>query len=309
MALFCAQLRRATHVVRKPERLSDTLPESRPTSISPKTNDSHRIAALSVIGLWGVSGAVYREVLFRTHIIHGVNHDCLNDGEIVKRFALSYHALVALQTFLVIALCAATDVLKDVLKQMRVLTIIRSALALFVDHPPSTWMVLAFALTAPTVTKNNNKLGEADDDEHTPTHAGVRVLTVVEMFARLSSPFTNAALTRKTAQSYAAEEGQIAAIRELASVYLRRWPAMMLGLVAPGESRPLREAAGVLQQLGDSPPPVQDTVAARISPFSRPELHDPCQRRLGPPMRLRDLAALFTPTAPAELPLRALEHA
>ena len=56
------------------------------------------------------------------------------------------------------------------------------------------------------------------------------------------------------------EQGQIMAIQELSGSYLRRWPALM-----PGQSEPsaftltvaLIEVAGLLRQLGNSPPPVQ----------------------------------------------------
>ena len=56
------------------------------------------------------------------------------------------------------------------------------------------------------------------------------------------------------------EQGQISAIQELANAYLKRWPAMMPGQVAPPTSVlvvALREVAGLLQQLGNAPPPVQ----------------------------------------------------
>lgn len=56
------------------------------------------------------------------------------------------------------------------------------------------------------------------------------------------------------------EQGQISAIQELANAYLKRWPAMMPGQVAPNSAIlviVLREVAGLLQQLGNSPPPVQ----------------------------------------------------
>ena len=56
------------------------------------------------------------------------------------------------------------------------------------------------------------------------------------------------------------EQGQISAIQELANAYLKRWPAMMPGQVAPPTSFlvvALREVAGLLQQLGNAPPPVQ----------------------------------------------------
>lgn len=56
------------------------------------------------------------------------------------------------------------------------------------------------------------------------------------------------------------EQGQISAIQELANLYLKRWPAMMPGKVAPASAVlaiVLREVAGLLQQLGNAPPPVQ----------------------------------------------------
>jgi hypothetical protein len=56
------------------------------------------------------------------------------------------------------------------------------------------------------------------------------------------------------------EQGQIGAIQELANAYLKRWPAMMPGQVAPSSAVlviVLREVAGLLQQLGNAPPPVQ----------------------------------------------------
>ena len=56
------------------------------------------------------------------------------------------------------------------------------------------------------------------------------------------------------------EQGQISAIQELVTAYLKRWPAVMPGQVAPSSLMlviVLREVAGLLQQLGNSPPPVQ----------------------------------------------------
>jgi hypothetical protein len=56
------------------------------------------------------------------------------------------------------------------------------------------------------------------------------------------------------------EQGQIAAIQELANVYLKRWPPMMPGQVAPSSAVlvcVLREIGGLVQQLGNAPPPVQ----------------------------------------------------
>jgi HEAT repeat-containing protein 5 len=56
------------------------------------------------------------------------------------------------------------------------------------------------------------------------------------------------------------EQGQIAAIQELASSYLKKWPALMPGQVEPSHlvlSVVLKEVAGLLHQLGNAPPPVQ----------------------------------------------------
>jgi hypothetical protein len=128
------------------------------------------------------------------------------------------------------------------------------------------------------------------------------------------------------------EQGQIGAIRELANVYLKRWPAMMPGSIAPGEAIlvvVLREVAGLLQQLGNAPPPVQDAVADPLvtllaHPSHTVRVNTAWALRCfcySTPLRLpktvivvmellqRDLTALLTPTAPAEVPLRALGHA
>lgn len=56
------------------------------------------------------------------------------------------------------------------------------------------------------------------------------------------------------------EQSQIAAIQELSNSYLKRWPAMMPGQVAPSSLCIViaaKEVAGMLQQLGNAPPPVQ----------------------------------------------------
>ncbi|KAJ7157551.1 clathrin-coated vesicle protein [Mycena crocata] len=128
------------------------------------------------------------------------------------------------------------------------------------------------------------------------------------------------------------EQGQIGAIRELANVYLKRWPAMMPGSIAPGEAVLvviLREVAGLLRQLGNAPPPVQDAVADPLvtllaHPSHTVRVNAAWALRCfcySTPLRLpktiivvmellqRDLAALLTPTAPAEIPQRALGHA
>jgi HEAT repeat-containing protein 5 len=56
------------------------------------------------------------------------------------------------------------------------------------------------------------------------------------------------------------EQGQIAAIQELSGSYLKRWPVLMPGqseLSALTLTVALIEVAGLLRQLGNSPPPVQ----------------------------------------------------
>src|SRR6266702_2182450 len=56
------------------------------------------------------------------------------------------------------------------------------------------------------------------------------------------------------------ERSQIAAIQELSKVYLKRWPALLPGSMAPTAhvlTIVLKEVAGLLQQLGNAPPPVQ----------------------------------------------------
>ena len=56
------------------------------------------------------------------------------------------------------------------------------------------------------------------------------------------------------------EQGQIAAIQELSRSYLKKWPALMPGQVAPTPAVlviVLKEVAGLVQQLGNAPPPVQ----------------------------------------------------
>lgn len=60
------------------------------------------------------------------------------------------------------------------------------------------------------------------------------------------------------------ERGQIAAVRALASNYLSKYPAVMPGSVAPSPEILvvcLIETAALLDQLGNSPPPVQDALA------------------------------------------------
>ncbi|KAI0080179.1 ARM repeat-containing protein [Panus rudis PR-1116 ss-1] len=59
------------------------------------------------------------------------------------------------------------------------------------------------------------------------------------------------------------EQGQILAIQELSTSYLKRWPAMMPGQNAPTPlvlTVALREVAGLVQQLGNTPSPVQSAL-------------------------------------------------
>lgn len=56
------------------------------------------------------------------------------------------------------------------------------------------------------------------------------------------------------------EQGQIGAIRELSNTYLKKWPALMPGHMSPNSSVlviALKEVTGLLEQLGNAPPPVQ----------------------------------------------------
>ncbi|KAJ7066512.1 clathrin-coated vesicle protein [Mycena amicta] len=128
------------------------------------------------------------------------------------------------------------------------------------------------------------------------------------------------------------EQGQIGAIRDLANVYLKRWPAMMPGSTAPGENVlvvVLREVAGLLQQLGNAPPPVQDAVSEPLvtllaHPNHTVRVNASWALRCfcySTPLRLpktiitvmellqRDLTQLLTPTASPDVPFRALGHA
>lgn len=56
------------------------------------------------------------------------------------------------------------------------------------------------------------------------------------------------------------EQGQIGAIQELSSSYLKKWPALLPGQTPTNHLTlvvVLKEIAGLLQQLGNAPPPVQ----------------------------------------------------
>ncbi|EED81460.1 predicted protein, partial [Postia placenta Mad-698-R] len=128
------------------------------------------------------------------------------------------------------------------------------------------------------------------------------------------------------------EQAQITAIQELSNAYLKRWPAMMPGQVAPNPLClviALREVAGLLQQLGNAPPPVQD---ALVEPLQTLLSHPSHTIRVNAawalrcfcystPLRLpkvllsvvemlqRDITTLTTPAAPSDINTRALGHA
>ncbi|KAH9916212.1 clathrin-coated vesicle protein [Fomitopsis serialis] len=128
------------------------------------------------------------------------------------------------------------------------------------------------------------------------------------------------------------EQAQISAIQELSTVYLKRWPALMPGQTAPNPlclAVALREVAGLLQQLGNAPPPVQD---ALVEPLQTLLGHPNHTIRVNAswalrcfcystPLRLpkvllsvvemlqRDISTLTTPAAPADITTRTLGHA
>ncbi|KAJ3852125.1 clathrin-coated vesicle protein [Lentinula lateritia] len=128
------------------------------------------------------------------------------------------------------------------------------------------------------------------------------------------------------------EQGQIGAIRELSTSYIKRWPAMMPGQTSPTSSVlvvVLREVAGLLQQLGNAPPPVQDALA---EPLITLLAHSSHTTRVtaswalrcfcySTPLRLpktiitviemlqRDLTSILSPAAPSDIDSRTLGHA
>lgn len=85
------------------------------------------------------------------------------------------------------------------------------------------------------------------------------------------------------------EQAQITAIQELSSTYLRKWPALMPGQVAPPSqvlTIALKEVGGLLEQLGNAPPPVQVSrdaprcsrnliLMSAVGSFSRTPRHAP----------------------------------
>ncbi|KAH7905717.1 armadillo-type protein [Hygrophoropsis aurantiaca] len=128
------------------------------------------------------------------------------------------------------------------------------------------------------------------------------------------------------------EQGQIEAVQELSSSYLKRWPALMPGQIAPNSlvlAVALKEVAGLLQQLGNAPPPIQDSVseplfallahpshkvrvnaswALRCFCYSTP-LHLPKAILSMMESLQRDLESLQSPAAPSDIDRRALGHA
>ncbi|KAF8523823.1 ARM repeat-containing protein [Gautieria morchelliformis] len=128
------------------------------------------------------------------------------------------------------------------------------------------------------------------------------------------------------------EPGQIGAIRELSNSYLKKWPALMPGQISPSPLTlvvVLKEIAGLLQQLGNAPPPVQDALSAPLVDLLAHPNHSTrisaawtlrCFCR-STPLRLpkivltvmemlqRDISTLSTPAAPANIDQRALGHA
>ncbi|KAG0706406.1 armadillo-type protein [Suillus ampliporus] len=128
------------------------------------------------------------------------------------------------------------------------------------------------------------------------------------------------------------EQGQIAAIQELSSSYLKRWPALMPGQLAPSSAIltiALEEVAGLLQQLGNAPPPVQDAVSAPLLTLLTHPSHSVRVNAswtlrcfcYSTPLRLpksmlaiaeslqRDIESLQSPAAPSDIDRRTLGHA
>ncbi|KAG2366768.1 armadillo-type protein [Suillus spraguei] len=127
------------------------------------------------------------------------------------------------------------------------------------------------------------------------------------------------------------EQGQIAAIQDLSSSYLKRWPALMPGQVAPSSSIltiALEEVAGLLQQLGNAPPPVQDAVSVPLMALLTHPSHSVRVNAswtlrcfcYSTPLRLpkamlaiaeslqHDIESLQSPAAPSDIDRRTLGH-
>ncbi|KAF9239616.1 armadillo-type protein [Melanogaster broomeanus] len=128
------------------------------------------------------------------------------------------------------------------------------------------------------------------------------------------------------------EQGQIIAIQELSSTYLKRWPALMPGQVAPNSTVliiVLKEIAELLQQLGNAPPHVQDAVSEPLLNLLTHRSHGVRVNAswtlrcfcFSTPLRLpktilaisealqRDIGSLQSPAAPSDIDRRTLGHA
>jgi hypothetical protein len=128
------------------------------------------------------------------------------------------------------------------------------------------------------------------------------------------------------------EQGQIGAIRELTQAYLKKWPALLPGQVPPSHLvlvPVLDEISGLLDQLGQAPPTVQEVL---LEPLLRLVTHPAHAVRVSAawclrcfcrttPARLdstiaavlgeltKEIATLGTPVAPADLGSRMMGRA
>ncbi|KAF8333580.1 ARM repeat-containing protein [Cantharellus anzutake] len=128
------------------------------------------------------------------------------------------------------------------------------------------------------------------------------------------------------------EQGQIGAITELSNSYLKKWPALMPGQVPPSPLVlvvALNEVSGLLQQLGNAPPPAQEALGTPLIELLSHPNHSTtvaaawCLRSFcySTPLRLaknvlsvmeflqRDISTLSTPNATVDVHHRALGHA
>ncbi|KZW00275.1 clathrin-coated vesicle protein [Exidia glandulosa HHB12029] len=128
------------------------------------------------------------------------------------------------------------------------------------------------------------------------------------------------------------EQGQIGAVRELSLSYVKKWPPVMHGQLAPTPlvlTIALREIAGLLQQLGNAPPPVQDALADPLLEVLSHPTHSvrvsaawalrafchSAPRRLAKSILTvlealqNNITALTSPAAPSDIERRTLGHA
>ncbi|KAH7927705.1 ARM repeat-containing protein [Leucogyrophana mollusca] len=181
----------------------------------------------------------------------------------------------------------------------------------------------------PTFVENNYALIVS----HLMTEIGSNTKNSASRYDRLFTRNLVGALLRDLiAVRMLSEQGQIGAIQELSSSYLKRWPALMPGQVAPNSQSlaiALKEVAGLLQQLGNAPPPVQDAVSEPLltlltHPSHTVRVNASWALRCfcySTPLRLprailtiaeslqRDLDSLQSPAAPSDIGRRALGHA